>query len=80
MPCSVLARDVAGDALHDHVERDEVVPALEHDDVRVLAARLNVLLVLTRWVKQTKNWHPIVFIGLSALVGVVFRRRSRRKF
>lgn len=36
----------------------------------VLAA---VLLVLTRWVKQTKNWHPIVFIGLSALVGVVFR-------
>ena len=36
----------------------------------ILAA---VLLVLTRWVKQTKNWHPIVFIGLSALVGVVFR-------
>ena len=36
----------------------------------VLAA---VLLVLTRWVRQTKNWHPIVFIGLSALVGVVFR-------
>ena len=36
----------------------------------ILAA---VLLVLTRWVRQTKNWHPIVFIGLSALVGVVFR-------
>ena len=36
----------------------------------ILAA---VLLVLTRWVKQTKNWHPIVFIGLTALVGVVFR-------
>ena len=36
---------MAGNALHDHVERDEVVPALEHDDVRVLAARLNVLLV-----------------------------------
>ena len=32
-----------------------------------------VLLVLTRWVKQTKGWHPIVFIGLSALAGVVFR-------
>ena len=31
-----------------------------------------VLLVLTRGVKQTKKLHPIVFIGLSALVGVVF--------
>lgn len=32
-----------------------------------------VLLALTRWVKPTKNWHPIVFIALSAVVGVVFR-------
>ena len=32
-----------------------------------------VLLVLTNWVKFTKKWHPIVFIGLSAAVGVVFR-------
>lgn len=36
----------------------------------VLAA---VLLVLTNWVKLTKKWHPIVFIGLSAVVGVAFR-------
>ncbi len=36
----------------------------------ILAA---VLLVFTRWVKFTKGWHPIVFIGLSAIVGVVFR-------
>ena len=32
-----------------------------------------VLLVLTNWVKLTKKWHPIVFIGLSAVVGVAFR-------
>ena len=32
-----------------------------------------VLLVLTNLVKFTKKWHPIVFIGLSAVVGVVFR-------
>lgn len=32
-----------------------------------------VLLVLTNWVKPVKDWHPIVFIGLSAVVGVVFR-------
>ncbi len=36
----------------------------------ILAA---VIVVLTNFVKQTKGWHPIVFIGLSALVGVVFR-------
>lgn len=31
-----------------------------------------VLLVLTNWVKPVKNWHPIVFIALSAVVGIVF--------
>lgn len=31
-----------------------------------------VLLVLTNWVKPVKNWHPIVFIALSSVVGVVF--------
>ena len=35
----------------------------------ILAA---VLLVLTNWVKKVKNWHPIVFIGLSAAAGVAF--------
>lgn len=34
---------------------------------------VTVLLVLTNWVKLTKKWHPIVFIGLSAVVGVAFR-------
>ena len=36
----------------------------------ILAA---LLLVLTRWVKSTKKLHPIIFIGFSALVGIVFR-------
>ena len=31
-----------------------------------------VILVFTNWVKPTKNWHPIVFIGISALAGIVF--------
>jgi len=35
----------------------------------VLAA---VLLVLTNWVPKVKKLHPIVFIGISAVVGVVF--------
>ena len=30
-----------------------------------------VFLVLTNWVKPVKSWHPIVFIGLSAVVGIV---------
>lgn len=32
-----------------------------------------IVLVLTRWVKVTKKWHPIIFILLSAAVGVIFR-------
>ena len=36
----------------------------------VLAA---ALWVLTNVVKKTKKWHPIVFIGFSALVGIVFQ-------
>ena len=31
-----------------------------------------VILVLTRWVPFTKKLHPIVFIGVAAVVGVVF--------
>ena len=34
------------------------------------------LLVLTNWVKPTKSLHPIVFIGLSAVAGVVFQFAS----
>ena len=34
----------------------------------ILAA---VIFVLSRYVKQTKNLHPIVFIAISAVVGVV---------
>ena len=36
----------------------------------VLAA---VILILTRWVPQTKKLHPVVFIILSAAAGIVFR-------
>ncbi len=32
-----------------------------------------VILLLTRKVKQTKNLHPVVFIALSAVVGILFR-------
>lgn len=35
----------------------------------VLAA---ALMVLTRRTPGVKNWHPIVFIAFSALVGVIF--------
>ena len=38
---------------------------------RILLAA--VLLVLTNRVKKVKDLHPIVFIGLSALVGILFR-------
>lgn len=31
-----------------------------------------IILVLTNWVKPTKNLHPIIFIAFSAVVGIVF--------
>ena len=31
-----------------------------------------LLLVLTNWIKSVKDWHPIVFIALSAVVGILF--------
>ena len=32
-----------------------------------------VLWCLTNVVKKTKKWHPIAFIGMSALVGIIFQ-------
>ena len=32
-----------------------------------------VLWLLTNKVKKTKKWHPIVFTGMSALVGILFQ-------
>ena len=32
-----------------------------------------VLWVLTNKIKKTKGWHPIVFIAISAVVGIVFQ-------
>ena len=32
-----------------------------------------VLIVLTRYMPKVKNWHPIVFIAISAVIGAVFR-------
>ena len=31
-----------------------------------------LILILTRWVPQTKKLHPVVFIVLSAVIGIVF--------
>lgn len=36
----------------------------------ILAA---VLIVLTRWVPKVKGFHPIVFIAVSAAVGIIFK-------
>ena len=45
------------------------VKAIGYGCMLVLAA---VLLVLTNYVKQTKKLHPIVFICISAVMGIVF--------
>ena len=35
-----------------------------------------LILVLTRWVPQTKKLHPVIFIAISALIGIVFHMAS----
>ena len=35
-----------------------------------------LILVLTRWVPQTKKLHPVIFIAISAVIGIVFRMSS----
>ena len=52
---------------------EQIKGIFTHPKRLLVAALAAVLLVLTNWVKLTKKWHPIVFIGLSAAVGVVFR-------
>lgn len=32
-----------------------------------------LILVLTRWVPQTRKLHPVVFIAMSAVIGIVLR-------
>ena len=51
-----------------HVER----PGLAFFNFPCLALAA-VLLVLTRWVPKVKTWHPIVFIAISAVVGIVLK-------
>ena len=55
-----------------------VVPiALLHTGLAALnwpaLALAAALLVCTNWVPVVKKWHPIVFIGISALVGVLLK-------
>ena len=41
-------------------------------DVNFIGIALGVVLwVLTNKVKKTKGWHPIVFIGISAVIGIL---------
>ena len=36
-------------------------------------ALATVLIVLTRYTPKVRNWHPIIFIAFSAVIGAVFR-------
>ena len=41
--------------------------------ILIAAAVLAALWLLTNAVKPTKNWNPVIFIGLSAAAGIVLR-------
>ena len=58
----------AGDGILNHFALKSGMGLLNWPALALAA----VLLVLTNWVKPTKNLHPIIFIVISAVVGVVF--------
>ena len=45
---------------------------VEDAAVAIPAVALAVFLAIVTNLKQTKKWHPIVFLGFSAVVGIVF--------
>lgn len=73
-PCSVALITVAGLLVAK-------ITFLNNNDYSNLLALFNfkalllaaVLIVLTRFIKKTKGFHPAVFILFSALIGIVFR-------
>jgi len=53
----------------DRYAQTKALGDLFHWKACLLAA---AVLIFSDWVKPTKTWHPIVFIGISAVAGVVF--------
>ena len=49
------------------------LPHVLHSTKWEAVALAAVLIVLTRYTPKVKNWHPIIFIGISAVIGAVFR-------
>ena len=49
------------------------LPHVLHSTKWEAVALAAVLVVLTRYTPKVKNWHPIIFIAISAAVGAMFR-------
>lgn len=49
-------------------ELDHILSGTKWEAVALAA----VLIVLTRYTPKVKNWHPIIFIAISAVIGAVF--------
>lgn len=73
-PCSVALITVAGLLVAKitflNIGDGSGILSLINIKALILAA---VLIVLTRFIKQTKGFHPAVFILFSAVVGIVFK-------
>ena len=66
-PCSVALIAAAGFLVAK-------IALISDSTLNIKAAILfAVILVLTRWVPKVKNWHPVIFIAVSAVVGIIFK-------
>ena len=54
-----------------HKDIQERLPLLNYPLYREVRVVLAAFLAIVTNLKQTKKWHPIVFLGFSAVVGIV---------
>ncbi|MDD2415047.1 MAG: chromate transporter [Eubacteriaceae bacterium] len=58
-------------ALFNEQNTGNFVSFLQSANIKAIVLAI-IIIMLTRFIPQTKKWHPIIFIMISAVVGMIF--------
>lgn len=58
-------------ALFNEQNTGNFVSFLQSANIKAIVLAI-IIIILTRFIPQTKKWHPIIFIMISAVVGMIF--------
>lgn len=58
-------------ALFNEQNTGNFVSFLRSANIKAIVLAI-IIIILTRFIPQTKKWHPIIFIMISAVVGMIF--------